>query len=1236
MIKRSFLLLTIVLLCSLTAMAQPFRIFGKVVDDSTRVPIPFASVAIAELNLGTSTNINGEFLIKLDSLPAGLIFTHVSYERQEITVQSVDYVTIYLKPRKIILEELVIKDDQAGDYPYKLMIGALNNAIQKSRDWKYGLAYYRQTSSNDDDYSELYEIFYDTRYSNQGIVDWDIQEGRYALKTDSISSEYVFNKNFTLLTRLITMFQPETEKFIMPVNEHVKELYDLKITELIDIDGRNVATVSFTPKEELYIPAMSGKILIDIDSYDILKLQGQFTDNNLDIVALTNPKGSWKNLTLSIEAAFKPQEDNILLDYVSMHQSFDYFIEERFCHHVETHSFLTYYEYYQPEKFKRLGGRLTRLMRSDRERLDRIGYNRRFWEENPIVLRTPVEEEIISSFEAANAFGSIYLNDREQIQLDKDELINDPFVQQLNVDLIKTKLAAFGEKVYIHFDKPYYASGETIWFNAYIVNIGSMILTDNSGVLYVDLISPTGQNLMHNRLLVTRGLCEGNIDLPEDLESGIIRVRAYTNWMKNFDEALFFSKEIPVYNLVDDLYTKNKRKTESKDFDIQFFPEGGHLIHDLASQIAFKAIDLKGIGIPVDGKIVNTDGKTIAEFSTRHKGMGSFFMNPQFQTGYKAIVKYGRMEKEFDFPAVRKDGYAITVNNLKNRNIQIVIKNSPSLDNSELYIIARARGRIYHREKTTVNRGSTVVSIPKAKFPDGIVQITVFNDQYIPVCERLVFINNQQTIDASIETENRVLSPREKISMKLFVKDQYGKAVRNTSFSLAVTDGDHFEKGNTRETITSNLLLSSDLKGIIEDPGSYFLADDRDARIALDLVMLTHGWRRYTWEDIREGSLATTEYAHESGIDIRGIALNSAKRPVTNAFLRFVPLNYHYFGLWEATTGVDGNFELKGMIIPDSTQVVVKYIDERGREEEARLKLDIPDRVMPDISPLRYPGLVINEDVLKYMDKYEKREIAYSMYEEEEPVVLKEIVVEDTKLDDLKLYGEPDNVIIIDDILANYSDIFQILQGRVPGVQVYGDGMNAQIRIRGVGSFSADNTPLFLIDGTPLSTAMQSLSILDTTSTEVVEEGITYINSTLMALSPRDIDRIEVLKGPSSSLYGVRGANGVIAIYTRKGSSVPRPGENDISDYIIYLPGFNLVKEFYSPKYDLEENEEQKPDNRTTLYWNPSVKTNNLGYAEITFFNSDEGKKLQIDLEGITDYGDPVNMTTFIGEEVVK
>lgn len=1226
----------IMMLLSLDAFAQPFRIFGKVVDDSTNTPIPFASVAISGLNLGTSTNINGEFLIKVDSLPSGLIFSHVSYEKMEIEVYSNDYVTVSLKPRKMILEELVIEDKERGEFPYNLMIQALSKAIKNSRDWKYGLAYYRQTSMNGDDYSELYEIFYDTRYSSQGIVDWDIQEGRYALKTGSEANDFVYNKNFTLLSRMLTLYQPETDDFVMPVNERVRELYHLKINELLDMDGRKVAVVNFIPKEGVYIPAMKGNIYIDIDSYDIVKLEGQFETNDLDFIQLTNPQGSWKNFLLNIEVAYNPREDDMYLDYIHMSQSFDYYVADTLINRIETNSFLTYYEYYEPEKFKRLGGRLLRFRRSDREILDRIGYNKRFWGENPIVLRTPVEEEIIAAFEEDNAFGSIYLNERQQIQLDKDKLMDDPFIQQLTIDLRNTKITSMGEKIYLHIDKPIYGTGETLWFNAYIVNIGTLILSDLSGVLYVDFLSSEGEILTHKRLMVTSGLCEGNIDIPKDLKSGDYVVRAYTNWMKNYDPDFFFEKYVPVYNAKEDLYQKNSPKSEISDFEVQFLPEGGHLVHNIPSQIAFKALDSNGNGIDIRGKVSGPDGKTIVELETRHDGMGSFFINPQYNTPYKAVVKYGRMEKEILLPEVALDGYVVTVNNLKDRNLQVHIKNSPGLDNTDLYVVAQSRGTIFHREKITVKRGGEIVSLPKSKFPEGILHLTIFNMKYVPVLERLVFINNEDEISAGLETDKEALNPREKITMKLEVKDQYGKAVRNTSFSMAVTDADHMFKKDTRETIHSYLLFTSDLKGTISDPGYYFLEDDRDTRIALDLVMLTHGWRRFTWEKVRDNKIGEVTYPHENGINLKGKAISKSNKPVSNAFLRFVPLSNDFFGLWEVTTGQEGRFELNGLIIPDSTAVVAKSVDDKGKSENVKLDLDEMDMIPPfTLRDRPTPSATPDDDVLDYIDYHGIRQQEYALYDVQEKIVLKEIVIEDTEIRKESIHGEPDNVIVMDEFLSTYTDIFQVLQGRVPGVQVFGDGMNAQVRIRGITSFTGSNTPLFLIDGTPISDPTPTTSAADTTAGGSVP-SFSMVNSALMSIPPRDVDRIEILKGPSAAIYGVRGANGVIAIYTRRGLSAGSLDDRDIREDLLYLPGFHVVKEFYSPDYEIKEEEHAKPDLRTTLYWDPSVKTNNLGYAEITFYNSDKGKKLQVDLQGITDYGDPVQYTSFIGEQDIK
>jgi len=270
---------------------QEISLRGKVTDASSGEPIPFASIVIADLFKGTSSNLRGEFLIKLDSLPVRLIFSHISYHKQEMMVESPEYFEVRLTPGEIVLEELVIEDEERGEYAYDLLSRALSVAVQHSRDWEYGLAFYRQTSQNADDYSELYEIFYDTRFSSQGIADWAIQEGRYAMKTGYDAIDYVYNKNFTLLTRLVTMFQPQTDKFVMPVNENVRELFDVKIKGLTDIQERKVAVIEFEPKEEIFVPAMEGTLYIDINTYEILKLHGSIRNDNLELVALNNPTG---------------------------------------------------------------------------------------------------------------------------------------------------------------------------------------------------------------------------------------------------------------------------------------------------------------------------------------------------------------------------------------------------------------------------------------------------------------------------------------------------------------------------------------------------------------------------------------------------------------------------------------------------------------------------------------------------------------------------------------------------------------------------------------------------------------------------------------------------------------------------------------------------------------------------------------------------------------------------------
>lgn len=89
-----------------------------------------------------------------------------------------------------------------------------------------------------------------------------------------------------------------------------------------------------------------------------------------------------------------------------------------------------------------------------------------------------------------------------------------------------------------------------------------------------------------------------------------------------------------------------------------------------------------------------------------------------------------------------------------------------------------------------------------------------------------------------------------------------------------------------------------------------------------------------------------------------------------------------------------------------------------------------------------------------------------------------------------------------------FRDIYEFLRGRVAGVQVVGK----DIFIRGIGSFNASRTPLILVDGNEM-------------------EDISLIN-------PQDIYSVDVLKDASASIYGVKGANGVILITTKTAQHV--------------------------------------------------------------------------------------------------
>ncbi len=1239
------------------AFGQKVMIQGKILDADTEEPIPYVSIVLADLRKGTASNADGEFQFRIDSLPLRVIFSHISYETKELVVRNSEPLTIRMQPRKILMHEVIVEEDRMGDYLNDLVRKAYFHTLQTSHRGHYGKAFYRQISKNGDDYSELYEIFYDTRFNTAGIEDWAIQEGRYALKTVNVADEYIYNKNFTLLFRVLSLVQLQTKDIIQPVNRDVALYYDLKMEHLVEMDGRKVAVVSFKPKAEVTAPAMEGELYIDIDHFDVLRMKGQVRNDQLKFVSLSTKEGSWKNYILSFDMNYKTGPDSTLvLDYITMDQTFDFYFRDVYKNPVKTHGFLFFYEYYHPEGKKHLGGRLVRFNRRDRDILDEMGYNQTFWEGNQVVKRTPVEEEVIKSFEALHAFGSIYLNNRQQLVLEGNELADDAFVINLTKALKNNGYAFMGEKVYLHLDKPFYAAGESIWFSAYLVQASTHLLTSSSGVLYIELLNDRGEIVLRKRILMENGRGNAQMDIPGELEEGAYEVLAFTNWMRNFDHGLFFSKKVNIYSSGATKKQRTSGEERQKDIDLQFFPEGGDLIAGIPAQVAFKAIDPDGVHVDVKGTIYDSTNKKIADFKSSHLGMGTLILSPAGDISYYAILAGDAGKHKYSLPEVRPEGFSMMVNNLKSKGVDLLIKTSPKYHDAVFYLIARMRGVIYHKYKGRFQNRVTRVEIPKSKLPDGVLQITLFDDKGQPHCERLVFINNYQNPVINIRTSGSSFIQGQNSSVWLNLRDQDGKPIRNAALSVSLTSTQWVPYNKYQDNISTHLLLNNDLKGCIENPGYYFADDSRDRQRALDLVMMTHGWRRFSWRDLLEEEKPVFKYHHQQYLSVAGKAvLKSNGKPASNIYLNFIPLSTGLIsGVISVSTDASGRFSLSLARLPEGGEFAVNAVNMRNKQIDVKIILD--SLKFPDEKgiPSCLPGEIAGRNVTVYLDQLQLNLPSGETKGME--------ARQAAEAPDLSKRGNSSrrNARVVADFTKepnNFGSVLQMLQTVVPGLQISGSGNDLQMSLRGSGMVGRNQSPLIVLDGTVIVNPVmvrtsntgnattgqgqeqqsrtatgredrqpqqQATTAMNTLNDQEMSTGPQY--SILSSIPVQNIERVEVLKGPSGvGIYGSQGANGVILLYSKRVNGYSSSKDVYKNFEHVVLPGFQFARKFYSPFYQANNIEAQN-NFAPTIYWLPDGRTDGRGRIRLTLdWQGLKGQSLRIEAQGLTPYGVPVS-----------
>jgi TonB-dependent SusC/RagA subfamily outer membrane receptor len=774
---------------------------------------------------------------------------------------------------------------------------------------------------------------------------------------------------------------------------------------------------------------------------------------------------------------------------------------------------------------------------------------------------------------------------------------DDPRIQKIIHQLSMFMDRCTQQKVYIHTDKDSYLAGETIWMKAYLIRTTSLLPDSISKDIYIELIDFNEQPVRNIILRNMNGFSHGDLTLSDTFPEGKYQIRAYTNWMRNFDKDFFFHKSIMIKNPnYENVITKGRlkdikrfnrdlRKRETK-YNIHFFPEGGYLVAKLPCKVAFKAVSGIGQAVKVSCILSDQKGHEVVSFKSQHEGMGSFEFTPQQKVKYmvKATFENGESEK-YTLPQALETGVVMSVYSFANEDLVVNIRSNRSISenvaSNEVILVGQAGGVIHYISKGEVRDKPVISKIPKRIFPEGISQLTLFDGRGEPICERLVFIDGQHDHEASL-VHFATETIGDSVIGKLRLTSPEGDPVR-ANLSMVVSEALPEADDYNKETILTNLLLTSDLKGRIADPLYYFNKNNPDASHHLDLVMLTHGWRRFVWKEVLTNRFPATNYPLPGGISISGrITRDFFGIPVSNSKV-ILSILKTFNDKFETTTDSRGRFEFPMMNYEDTIDVKIEAFKPSGGKG---VQIILSDTLVPDIPNESYP-LFLNEvfDKQKLKANNRKEKLQFRKKLSEKP--------KDDEEETGKIHNTPNDVIQVGQDAESYSNILQYMQGKVPGVNISGN----RVIIRGVNTIYGSTDPLFLLDGIPIDAGAVS------------------------SINPSDIKTIEILKGPEASIYGSRGANGVIAFYSHRGQFMKR-GVIEFG-----MLGYHKAREFYTPD-DSITSRDRDAHVPATLYWNPFVLTDSEGNATIRFKRKNSGKKMISTIEGISNSGELIHITS--------
>lgn len=737
------------------------------------------------------------------------------------------------------------------------------------------------------------------------------------------------------------------------------------------------------------------------------------------------------------------------------------------------------------------------------------------------------------------------------------------------------------EKVYAHTDRTFYLTGETLWFKVYGVDGTLHKPLGISKVAYVEVLNAANFPVLQAKIGLEQGMGNGSFFIPASLGSGNYRLRVYTSWMKNFLPDYYFDQHITIVNPF--VPRELPPRADQPACGIDFFPEGGNLVSGIRSKVGFSIRGKAGDHTTCSAVIVDDKNDTLATAAPGRSGLGSFYFTPDSNRHYTAITTHGKTgaSSAQALPQVHSKGYVMHLED-KGEIIEVTVR-ATAVSQRSVYLFVHARQIIARAERKDLDNQTATFLLPRADLAEGISHFTLFDGSLQPVCERLFFVHPRKELQVSVSANQKVFHPRKKVTVTVETKNSKGIA-GSAHVSMAVYKTDSLPQPN-RKSIMPYLWLEADLAGAIESPGYYFSEESAEVRTAIDHLMLTQGWRRFDWTEV-----LGRRHHHAFLPEVRGhivtgmISKGEKEQRGVFTYLGSPGKIIRAYGSWSDQEG-KVRFEIKDFYGP--RRIIIQAKSDSSEAYTIRLLDPFSSAWDSETLPEWRVGAENEKELVARSIAMQVQDIYYFDSFGNQVTL--------PKVDSSAFFGEGDATYYLDDY-TRFPVMEEVMREYVPGVFVRKrkDGFHF-IVLDLVNGGVLPGDPMVLLDGVP---------VLD------VDE--------IMAVDPRRIRKLEVVKRQYH--LGQAVFFGIVSYTSYQGDLAGM--EVDPRSLSLHYEGLQLKRQFHSPQYGRQQENDRLPDQRFLLHWEPAIHTDETGKRQVEFFTSDVPGDYVVVVEGLNQDGD--------------